>query len=418
MATSKSNPNLLRFETHHNLTNRLVLSTLTGHGLKITKIRPNSPTAPGLAPHEISFLHLLDNITNGSYFEVSVSGSNFLYKPGLLTPSTTASVITHTIPRECKRGVTYFIIPLLSLLPFAQKAMSILFTGPGCITAATSYSDGNGGGDISIDSLRTALLPLLQHFGIPPQRIELRILQRSNGPDGAGSVRLDFSAQVRLPKTLHLLNPGRITRVRGVASCIGISASNNARMITAARGILNPLVPNVYIFSDVSSAADSSTVNRKTGRKPGIGMGLSLVAETSTNCIFSADTVSPPSGLVSTPEDLGKQCAYQLLETIAQGGCVPKAALSTVLVLMQMGSQDVGRLRVGKSVLGQEGTIRLAREMKEFGAAGWGVRDAEAGDMDSDDEDDGGGAGEKIGADDVIVSVVGSGIGNVGRKVA
>jgi RNA 3'-terminal phosphate cyclase-like protein len=66
-----------------------------------------------------------------------------------------------------------------------------------------------------------------------------------------------------------------------------------------------------------------------------------------------------------------------------------------------MGSEDVGRLRIGKEVIGTEDVVSLARDLKAMGASRWGLRDA---------EDDGSG--------DIIVSVKGTGVGNVGRKVA
>ena len=74
---------------------------------------------------------------------------------------------------------------------------------------------------------------------------------------------------------------------------------------------------------------------------------------------------------------------------------------TTVLTLMAMGSEDVGRLRISKPVLGTEEMIGLARDLKTFGASSWGLRDV-------DDEE----------CEDIILSVKGSGVGNVGRKVA
>jgi len=48
-----------------------------------------------------------------------------------------------------------------------------------------------------------------------------------------------------------------------------------------------------------------------------------------------------------------------------------------------------------------EDIIGLGRDLKKFGASSWGLRDG---------EDDGSG--------DIIVSVKGTGVGNVGRKIA
>jgi len=327
-----------------------------------------------------------------------------VYKPGLLTGSINgygaeAGVIRHELPEGCRRGVSWFLLPLCLLAPFSKAQVNVIFTGPGVITSATAA------GDISVDTVRTAILPLYKQFGIL-LNLELRIIRRScpgsNGAGGAGEVQLVFGHQVRLPKTLHLLNGGRVKRIRGVAYATGVAAANNARMIEAARGVLNAYVPDTYIFSDVSSAPylpSTDKSNPKARRKIGVGFGLSLVAESSTNCLFSADVASPTSGGVP-PEDIGRQCAFQLLEAISKGGCSSEAAATTMLTLMAMGSEDVGRIQLGKEIASTEGIIALARDLQTFGASGWGLRDA----PDKEDE--------------IIVTIVGKGVGNVGRKIA
>ena len=401
--TTAPNPTPLKFTGSKYLIQRLVLATLTGRPIRISQIRASSHTAPGLAPHEVSFLRLLDSVTNGSVIEFSYTGTTVLYRPGLITGSAqglgaAGGVVRHEIPAECTRGASYFITPLCLLAPFSKAPVNVLFTGPGVITSATPA------GDVSVDTVRTAILPLYKSFGID-RNIELRILRRSNpglsGRGGGGEVQLVFGHQVRLPKTLHLLNAGRVKRVRGVAYSTGVAGANNARLIEAARGVLNELVPDTYIFSDVSSApfvAAPEKSNPNSKKKTGLGFGLSLVAETNTNALYSADIASPPSGGVP-PEDLGRQCAFQLLESIEQGGCVSAVAAPTMLTLMAMGSEDVGRLGIGKDVLGSELILQLARDLSTFGMSGWAIKDG-----DHEEE--------------AIVSMVGKGVGNVARKIA
>ena len=400
-----SEPKLLRFKSQKSFAHRLVLATLTGKAIHISQIRPNSHSNPGLAPHEISFLRLLEAVTNGSHIEISYTGTTVVYKPGLIIGSTLGSgavggVIRHALPATCTRGVSYFIIPLCLLAPFSKAHINVLLTGDGVITSSTEE------GDISVDSVRTAILPLYAQFGIS-NNIELRIIQRSNigsnGRGGAGEVQLLFGHQVRLPKTVHSVKPGKIRKIRGVAYCTGVSTSNNARVIDEARGILNPLTPDTYIFSDVSSVP-SLPLNHQSlsghTRRTGVGFGLSLVAESSTGSLYSADAVSPTSG-GTRPEEIGRQCAFKLLESIAQGGSVSMIAAPTVLTLMAMGSEDVSRLQMGKNVIGSQTMIDLARDLVLFGANTWAIRQV------GDDAEN-----------DVFVNVVGRGVGNVGRKIA
>jgi RNA 3'-terminal phosphate cyclase-like protein len=400
-------PKFLRFTTHKSLTQRLVLSTLTGRPVYISQIRSSSPTNPGLAAHEISFIRLLiEGITNGGVIEVSLTGTYLTYIPGLITGSVApggGDLVKCVLPETCRRGVSWFIIPLCMLAPFSKAPINVRFEGDGVITSATET------GDVSVDTMRTAILPLYEKFGILSSKLELRILQRScagpGGKGGGGVVELRFGSQVRLPRTLHMnRSPGRIKRIRGVAYCTGVSASNNARMIHAARGVLNPLVSDVHVAAQYDQAPLVSDNSNSSGKKrTGIGFGLSLIAESSSEgIIYSADVPAPSQGGV-TPEDIGKQCAYQLLEIISHGGCVTRVGAATVLTLMAMGSEDVGRVRLGKDVVGTEDVIGLGRDLKKFGYSSWGLRDAT--------DDDSGSSG------DIIVTVKGSGVGNIGRKM-
>lgn len=400
-------PEYLRFTSHKSLTQRLVLSTLTGRPVAISNIRSSSPTQPGLAPHEISFLRLLDSITNGTTMQISYTGTKLVYSPGLITGSVAtggSDVVQCLLPDTCRRGVSWFLVPLCMLAPFSKAPINVRFAGEGVITSATEA------GDVSVDTFRTAILPLYESFGVASAKLDLRLLQRScpgaGGPGGGGVVELRFGSQFRLPKTLHMnRSPGRVRRIRGVAYSTGVSASNNARMIHAARGVLNPLVSDVQIAAQYDqaplvSAGDAANPGGK--KRTGIGFGLSLVAGTSApGVIYSADVPAPSEGGV-TPEDVGKQCAYQLLEVIAQGGCVTRVAAATVLTLMAMGSEDVGRVRMGREVVGTGEVLVLGRDLKKFGASSWGLRDA----------------GEEEESNDIIVSVRGAGVGNVGRKIS
>lgn len=396
----------LNFTGHRHLISRLLLATLTGRPVRISQIRSSS-TNPGLTRYETNFVRLLDAVTNGGQFQFSMTGTTLVYRPGLITGSAEGlgahgGVIRHEIPRECaRRGVSWWLVPLCVLSPFSKGNVNVILHGEGCVTSSTPA------GDMSADTVRTAILPLYKSFAIE-RNIELRILQRSCAPamgkSAGGQVQLVFNHQVRLPKTLHLLNPGRVKKIRGVAYCVQVPKSNNERIIHEARGILNRFVPDTYIFSDASPAPLIPTTQKGKGAakvKGAVGFGLSLVAETSTGCIYSADVSSPPEGGVP-PDELGKQCAYQLLEKISQGGAVESIAAPTVLMLMAMGSEDVGRVTLSKHVLASEDMVSLARDTKVFGASGWGFRES----------------GSDEHPEDIVVSVVGRGVGNVGRKVA
>lgn len=454
----------LRFTGHAHLAQRLVLSTLTGRPIRISRIRDSDPQAPGLAPHEVSLLRVLEAITNGGDIQISYTGTTLAYRPGLVVGTSPQHLIggagggygvgggggfssgddtlEMTLPATVNRGITYFLAPLCMLAPFAKGPVNVRFTGQGVITAATPAAMG---GDVSVDTFRTAVLPCLDAFGIPVSagRVELRVLKRAcagvKGRGGGGEVELRFAGQVRLPKTLHLhRDPGKVRRVRGVAYCTGVAASNAGRMMQAAREVLSPVVGDVHVAVQYDPAPTVAVGDGQKGkqsagerRRVGLGFGLSLVAESSAQGVYySADAVSPAEG-GGVPEDVGRDCALQLLEVVARGGCVGgnggTVGATTVLTLMAMGSEDVGRVRVSRQVMATEAVVALAMDLKSFGAASWAFRDApddrsaaeDDGDGDEEDEDD---PEERVDGPsrlpDLIISVKGTGVGNVSRKIA
>ncbi|KNC29853.1 hypothetical protein FF38_11594 [Lucilia cuprina] len=100
---------MLTLEFEENIPWRLVLATLSGQPVKITHIRPDDG---GLKDYEVTFLRILDTITNGSVLEISQTGTSIVYKPGLVIGG------AHQFNCPLSRGVGYFIEPLLVLAPF------------------------------------------------------------------------------------------------------------------------------------------------------------------------------------------------------------------------------------------------------------------------------------------------------------
>lgn len=71
-----------------------------------------------------------------------------------------------------------------------------------------------------------------------------------------------------------------VKRIRGVAYSMKVSPQNTNRMVDGARGVLNSLLSDVYIFTDALSGLAA-------GKSPGYGM--TLVAETTSGCLISAE---------------------------------------------------------------------------------------------------------------------------------
>ncbi|KIY43567.1 18S rRNA biogenesis protein [Fistulina hepatica ATCC 64428] len=321
----------LHFTGHHYLRQRLVCSLLSRKAVRIQKIRPASKN-PGLRGHEVSLLRLLEKVTNGTVIEISVTGTAISFRPGVIT----GGPITHDCPLS--RSVGYFLEPIILIAPFSKKPFHLTLRG---IT-----TDGR---DLSADIIRTVTLPHLQLFGVS-DGLELRIKKRGAPPAGGGEIEF-LCPVVKQIKTLNFVEPGKIKRIRGIAHAVRVSPQFSNRMIEASRSILNRYIPDIYLYSDVYKGDES-------GKSP--GYALSILAESTTGALHCAEAISEPG---VAPEDIGLKATRSLLSAIERGGCVDRRHQSLVLLMMVLGSEDVGRCRMSEPT---EQTIEVLRDIQQF----------------------------------------------------
>jgi RNA 3'-terminal phosphate cyclase-like protein len=235
---------------------RIVTSIISGKSIIIKDIR-SEDDSPGIQDFEANFLRLIEKIADGCRIEINESGTVLKFKPGVITGGS----FTH----DCgvSKCIGWFIEGILPLAVFAKAPISAIFNG---ITNHLS--------DLSVDILRNVTIPLLRNFGI--EGIELKIRTRGAYPNGGGAV--EFSCPiVRELQPLHVLDMGRIKRVRGVAFCSRVSPTIATRLVDSARSVLNQFLPDVYIHTD-----------HYRGEKAGLSAGysLSLVAGTNNHYIL------------------------------------------------------------------------------------------------------------------------------------
>ncbi|EGW33026.1 uncharacterized protein SPAPADRAFT_49951 [Spathaspora passalidarum NRRL Y-27907] len=363
--------NITLFEGHRNFRFRLILSTLSGKPIKITKIRSNDMN-PGLRDHEVSFLRLLEAVTNGSHIEISYTGTTIIYRPGIIT----GGELTHNCPTT--KPVGYFIEPMLFLAPFSKKKFSIIFKG------LTSSEDPN---DTGVDAIKWGLLPIMEKFGV--REVSLHIIKRGSPPLGGGEVHLLCNSLIPQPLTIHALDVPKFSAIRGVAYCTRVSPSTVNRMIEAARQVLRPTGVEVNITADVWRGENA-------GKSP--GFGITLVAESKKGWRVIAEGVGKAASL---PEDLGEVVAYQVLQELTNSGVVGRYQLLLSLVYMTIGKEDVGRIKIHKQQV-DENLINGLRDIKDvFGTEAF-LKDAE----------------ELEEQDFMTISIKGVGFTNVSKKIA
>uniref|UniRef100_A0A1J3K2W4 Putative RNA 3'-terminal phosphate cyclase-like protein n=1 Tax=Noccaea caerulescens TaxID=107243 RepID=A0A1J3K2W4_NOCCA len=328
---------------------RLLLSTLSRKAITIKEIRADE-TIPGLRTHEMSLLRLFETVCDDGVVEVNETGTQMKYKPGTIMGG-------KNLVHNCalSRSIGYYLEPLLVLGLFAKKPLSIRLKG---IT--------NDARDPSVDTIRSTTLHIFKRFGVPPEGLELKIEARGVAPNGGGEVLLTVP-NVQMLTAVDWLDEGMVKRIRGVTFSAKVSTDFEHSMRFAARGIFNNLLPDVYIFPNHNTSLQA-------GKSP--GYGISLVAETTSECYISADTTVSLGRIEETEEldaeekqerkpaaDTGDEVASWLLQEIEKGGVVDSTHQGLLFILCALCQQDVSKVRVGTL---SPYAVETLRNIKEF----------------------------------------------------
>ncbi|KAL6764647.1 RNA 3'-terminal phosphate cyclase domain-containing protein [Haematococcus lacustris] len=342
---------MLRFKGCQSFRQRLLLSTLTGRAVRIDDIRVSDPN-PGLRDFEASFLRLLEKLTNGCVVEISETGTALRYRPGVI-------VCGPGVVHDCgtSRSMGWFMEPLVVLALFAKRPLSITMKG---VT--------NDQLDPSVDVMRTVTLPLLKRLGVEDSGMELKVVKRGAKPLGGGELVLRMPIVKQLAH-ISMTDEGMVKRIRGVAYSMKVSPQNTNRMVDGARGVLNQLLADVYVFTDALSGSSS-------GLSP--GFGLTLVAETTSGCLISAEAAASAGGRAAggeqgaglealqeplvVPEDVGRLAAQALLEEVQRGGVVDGSHQPLILTLAALGPEEMHEVRLGPLTTQAVRTLRLLRD--------------------------------------------------------
>lgn len=361
---------MLTFEGANFLRQRLLLSTLSGKPIKISKIRENDDS-PGLRDFEASLLRLVDKLSDGAQIHINETGTVLRYRPGQIIGG---DKISHQCPSS--RCVTYYLEVVAVLALFAKKETKVTLSG---VT--------NDNTDISVDSFRTSTLPLLRHAGIT-QGLSLDIKKRGTMPDGGGQVVFSCP-NIKKIRPFDLTEEGKVKRVRGVAYTARVTPQFAARMVDHARNVLNDFLPDVWIYTDHAKgdAVASSP-----------GYGISLVAETMKGHLkavdFAADLTTKDENRLNSPEAVGTAVAARLLQEIEMGGITDTSSQWVMVLMCALTEEDqASRIRLGKLA---PYTVQMLRHIKDF----FGVQFR----FEQDD------------TDAVVLTTVGAGLTNIAKK--
>jgi len=212
---------------------KIAYSILLNKPIEICDIRSRDIN-PGLSESEISFLKLIEKITNGSQVEISKTGTILRFTPGVITNN-----YGEDFEFDChnSRGLTYYLEGILPISLFGKESLNCTLTG---IT--------NNSIDMSVDSFNNTTCKLIQKLVIG-DTIKLDIKKRGVLPNGKGLVKFRCPIIVFL-NYFDWVDEGKIKRIRGTAFTSKVSGIFATRMIDSCRGVFNNFLPDVWILAD------------------------------------------------------------------------------------------------------------------------------------------------------------------------
>mmetsp|Transcript_1566 Transcript_1566/g.1784 ORF Transcript_1566/g.1784 Transcript_1566/m.1784 type:complete len:385 (+) Transcript_1566:78-1232(+) len=355
---------MIKFKGSFQFRARLVGALLSSKSVSIRQIR-ESDSAPGLREYEVSFLKLLDELTDGTQVSINPTGTSVTFSPGLVKGG--------TIEFDCSntgRSIGYFIEGILPVCLFSKRVTTIHFTG---VTSDDM--------DICIETLNYVTLPLLSRFGLEPEELpQIKLTRRGCPPNGFGSA-VFICPIVRQLKPVELLDVGYVKKIRGVAHAVRVNPQVANRMVDSCRGVLNNFIPDVYINTDHSNGTEIRAANGATSKTlTGRGFGILLYAESTNGFFYGAKRIAqketpeedvavipPRTGVepLMDPEDLGLNAAKQLCEEISHGGCIDSSHQSLLMLMMVLCPEDVSKARIGPLSAYSVEFLRLVKTLFE-----------------------------------------------------
>jgi RNA 3'-terminal phosphate cyclase-like protein len=212
---------------------KIAYSLLLNKPIEIRGIRENSIN-PGLTEYEISFLKLIEKITNGTKIEISKTGTIMKFSPGVITNN-----YGDDFEFEChnSRSLTYYLEGIVPIAMYGKESLN-----------CTLYGVTNDNTDISVDTFKSVTCGLLQKLVIG-DTISLDIKKRGIYPIGGGLVKFKCPI-VTFLNHFDWIEEGKIKRIRGMAYTSRVNATMSTRMVDACRGTFNNFLPDVWISVD------------------------------------------------------------------------------------------------------------------------------------------------------------------------
>jgi len=230
----------------------------------------------------------------------------------------------------------------------------------------------------------------------------MKIVKRGLMPLGGGEILFKCPVRKNI-RPIQFIKSGMVKRIRGIVYGCKVSPALANRTVESAKGVMLNFLPDVYINSDQHKGPTS-------GNSP--GYGITLVAETTDGVFYGAEGVCDSTNKADnpiTPEDLGKNIAFKLLDEIYRGGCVDSSFQWLAALYIALGEKNVSKYLTGPL---SEYTIHFLQHLRDFFAITFKLSNLTEEDGDDEIMDDGSSDSIKV-----LMTCIGVGYKNISKRI-
>jgi RNA 3'-terminal phosphate cyclase (ATP) len=328
------------------LRNAITYACILQKDLAIHKIRAGR-SKPGLNAQHVIAMQLVSDICGGGSLQGAVMQSQEVhYVPPQPTKLTVEQKTT-----ECRTfiGDTKTAGSICLLL---QAALPCALLGRNSTTQLVLKGGTNATMAPQYDYWERVLLPTLQqHAGLSVRQVTVTVIRRGYFPRGGGEVHVCIEPCQEPLKPIRLNDPGQVSEVYIRSFHTERLPRHLAKqMADACKQYLQSRIKTVTTWQE-----DVVTETRSKGN----GMGILVVAKTTTGCLLAGSAISSPN---EKAHAVGIKAAEELWRTIVNGGCVDEW-LQDQLVLFMAFAEGISEIVTGPLTLHTRTAIMVAEQM-------------------------------------------------------
>lgn len=272
----------------------VALSALRGVSVTVSNIRAGRPN-PGLAPQHVTAVRAVAELCSADVEGLEAGASQIVFRPGTIVGG------RHTFDVGTAGSVTLVL----------QACLPVAFAAPSGVQLTLT-----GGTDVRwsppLDSFARVFLPWVRRLG---GTADVVLHRRGYYPRGGGNVEV-VTQPAASWSALHLLDPGAVRRIRGVAHAANLPEDIPTRIKHAALRRLH-------------GPEDVKIEDRVYTGEEAVGQGGALVlwAETE-HSLLGADSLAERG---KSSERVGEDTAAALAREIASGAAVDVHSADQIL---------------------------------------------------------------------------------------